>query len=80
MKIISWNVRGMNSVDTRVVIKDAIKSARGAFLFFQETKMEVIDEKVVKSLCVFSNVNFAFCPSRGLSRGILLVWHTALWH
>lgn len=43
MKLISWNVRGMNSVPKRAVIKDCFRSTKGEFLFLQETKMEVIN-------------------------------------
>lgn len=69
----------MNSIAKRVVVKEEIKFARGDFLFFQETEMEDIDYRVINSLYVFPNANFVFCPSRGLSRGILLVWNSDLW-
>lgn len=79
MKFISWNASGMNQLAKRVVIKDAIKFVGGAFLFFQETKMEIIDEKVIRSLCAFSNFGFVICPSKGASGGILLIQNSDLW-
>lgn len=68
----------MNSIAKRVLVKEEIKFARGDFLFFQETEMEDIDYRVINSLYVFPNANFVFRPSRGLSRGILLVWNSDL--
>lgn len=50
----------MNSVAKRAVMKDVLTSAGGAFFLFQETKMEVIDEKVIWSLCVLQDFNFVF--------------------
>lgn len=79
MKFISWNARGMNSVAKRAVMKDVLTSAGGAFFFFQETKMEVIDEKVIRSLCALQNFNFVFCPSKGVFGGVLLFWNSDMW-
>lgn len=67
----------MNSASKRAVIKGAVKSDKGDFLFIQETKMEVIDEKVSRRIRVFPNANFGFCPSRGTSAGIILLWNSA---
>lgn len=54
MKLMSWNVRGINADLERAVLKDVFKSAKEEFLFLQEIKMEVIDA-VVRSLCQFHN-------------------------
>lgn len=56
-------------VSKRLVIKGAIKSIKGEFLFFQETKMDVIDDAVVSSLFPFHDPSFVFCPSTGRSGG-----------
>lgn len=42
MKLVSWNVRGMNIDLKRAMLKDVFKSAKGEFLFLQETKMEIM--------------------------------------
>lgn len=61
----------MNSVSKKAMIKDTLRSANGEFLFMQKTKMEVINDKVTRSICVFHDPNFVFVPSQGLSEGIL---------
>lgn len=73
MKLISWNVRGMDSDSKRSMIKGVIKSAIGEFLLLWETKMEVIDAQMVRSICTFHNPSYVFRPSEGMSGGILLL-------
>lgn len=41
--------------------------------------MEVIDAYVVHSICTFYDPSYAFLPSEGMSRGILLLWNSVLW-
>ena len=79
MKLLSWNVCGMNSVSKRVVLKGMVQSFKGECLFLQETKMEVIDIQIIRSICLWSNSEFAMCPSIGASGGILLVWNAVYW-
>lgn len=64
----------MNSVSKRVVVKGVIQSIKGECVFIQETKMEIIENQVVKSLCPWSNCHFVLGPSVGSASGVLLVW------
>jgi exonuclease III len=52
MKIISWNVRGLNSKDKRAQIKNALKLWNEEIICFQETKMEHIGRAVIRTLGV----------------------------
>lgn len=79
MKLLSWNVRGMNSVDKHTVIKGVVRTTKAGFLFLQETKMDIIDVQVICSLSYFWEVYFVFALSIGASRGILLLWNSMLW-
>lgn len=49
----------------RAVLKDVLNSAKGECLFIQETKMEVIDDVVLRSLCSFCDPDFAFAHLMG---------------
>jgi exonuclease III len=42
LKLISWNVQGLNNKDKRAQIKNALKLWNGEIICFQETKMEHI--------------------------------------
>lgn len=50
MKLVSWNVRGMNSSSKRVVIKGVFQSIKGECLFIQGTKMVDISVQVFRSI------------------------------
>lgn len=80
MKLISWNVRGMNSSLKRAVTKGLFQSFKGECLFLQETKLENINAYVLRSICPWSNCRFVMCPLVGASGGILLVWNTTYWY
>lgn len=78
MKLISWNVRGMNSPSKRAAIKGFIKSMKGELVFLLETKMEVIDSQVICSIFVFHEADFVYGPSEEASGVILLLRNSTL--
>ena len=52
LKILSWNVRGINNLDKRKLIKAFIKSHRVDVVCIQETKIQNMDSSIVRSLGV----------------------------
>ena len=50
LKILSWNVRGINNLDKRKLIKAFIKSQRVDVVCIQETKIQNMDSSIVRSL------------------------------
>lgn len=52
IKIISWNVRGINDKDKRKIIKSLICSQKADFVCFQETKVQLLSRDLVSSLGV----------------------------
>jgi exonuclease III len=51
-KIISWNVRGMNEYEKRIKIMRRLREWKADIVCLQETKMEVINIEVVRSVWV----------------------------
>jgi exonuclease III len=47
LKILSWNVRGINELDKRLRIKELIRDWKVDLVCLMETKMEVISREVV---------------------------------
>jgi hypothetical protein len=47
LKILSWNVRGINELDKRLRIKGLIRDWKVDLVCLMETKMEVITREVV---------------------------------
>ena len=76
MKLLCWNVREMNSASKKAVMKGLSKCYREC-IFIQETKMERIDDQILRSFCPWRNSQYVFCLSIGASRGILLVQNAA---
>lgn len=71
----------MNSISKNAVIKEALKSTKGECLFLLETKMEVIEAHVIRSVCIFHDQILCFILLKASleSRDILLVWNSMFW-
>ena len=50
LRLLSWNVRGVNDSSKRKVVKAVIRSQRVDLFCLQETKIQAISEGVVRSL------------------------------
>jgi exonuclease III len=48
--IISWNVRGMNEPEKRMKIRRRLRGWKADIVYLQETKMEVINIEVIRSV------------------------------
>jgi hypothetical protein len=73
-KIISWNVRGMNEYEKRIKIRRRLREWKADIVCLQETKMEVINIEVVRSVWGCVHVDWIYLGARGASGGILLMW------
>jgi hypothetical protein len=74
LKILSWNVRGINELDKRLHIKRLIRDCKVDLVCLIETKMEVISREVVRSLWGCRHVDWCFMGASGASGGILIMW------
>ena len=72
MKIISWNIRGLNGAHKQEVIRNMIREQRPNILLIQEIKMK--KESLVK--ITFSNImSGEALDSEGASRGLLTLFN-----
>jgi exonuclease III len=74
LKILSWNVRGLNDRGKRLCIKNMIKDWQADIICLQETKLKLITDPIVRSLWRCRYVDWLFLGSSGASGGILLMW------
>ena len=74
IKILFWNVRGVNDWDKRKLIKLVVRSQKADLVYFLETKVQETLLKVVKSLDVGSFLDWGAVDARGASGGILIFW------
>ena len=77
-KVLFRNIRGINSQEKWDAIADKIKESACHVLCLQETKREAFDAFYIKKFCPRSLDKFAFSPSIGASRGLLIVWNSSL--
>jgi exonuclease III len=73
----TFNIRGMGSRVKRRKIRDLVLSEKIDFLAVQETKMEVISEKLCHGLWGGDGYDWVFFPAVGNSRGLLSLWDKA---
>lgn len=74
MIVLSWNIRGLGARIKRSSLRKLISSKNPAFVFIQETKMENIEKKVIRTCWRADNLLWASSPSRGNSGGLLSIW------
>ena len=74
IKILSWNVRGVNDAEKRKLIKLVIRSQRAELVCLQETKVQTMMRNLVRSLSVGSCLKWVSVNANGATRGILVFW------
>ena len=74
IKILSWNVRGMNDLDKRKVIKNFLRSHRVDLVCLQETKVQEMNINMVRSPGVGRCLNWKVLNVERSVGGILLLW------
>ena len=74
IKILSWNVRGVNDSNKRKVIKNLIRTNRVDLVCLQETKVQDMNIEIVRSLEVGRFLKWIALNAEGSAGGILLFW------
>lgn len=78
MSVFSWNIRGLGGRPKRSALRKHIASINPSFVFVQETKMENISLKIIRSIWNMDEIEWIFSPSIGNSGGILSLWNSSL--
>ena len=74
MKILSWNVRGLNEKEKRLKIRNLLRTWRADIVCLQETKLEWVTRGLVRSIWSCPYLDWLYLGSKGVSGGILLMW------
>ncbi|XP_073357863.1 uncharacterized protein [Aegilops tauschii subsp. strangulata] len=77
LKIIFWNVRGLNSGAKRTAVRSVISAAVPTIVCLQETKLTHVSDAIVLETLGPSFEDFYFLPADGTRGGILLAWQRA---
>lgn len=76
--ILNWNIRGINSENKWLAIKQKLEESAAGILCLQETKRENFDLAYINKFCPRRFNKFEFLPSIGASGGILIAWNEGL--
>ena len=74
LRILSWNIRGVNNSIAIKNLKDLVNSSRADIICIQETKISYWVNKQVNKYLDSSIFDFTQQPSVGLSGGLLTFW------
>ena len=76
LKILNWNVRGLNEAARRETVVQLVKDNQPLLVCFQETKLQNITSQLARE--IVGNLDFQFAPANGTCGGILLAWNPDL--
>ena len=74
VKILSWNVRGVNYPEKRMVIKNFIRTQRVDLVCLQETKIQGMNNALAHSIGVGRFLDWKALDAEETVGGILLFW------
>ena len=74
IKILSWNVWGVNDKNKRSSIKALIRAQKVDLVCLQETNMSQMSLGVVRSLGVGRFLDWGVLNARGATGGVLVFW------
>ena len=74
LKIMSWNVKGVNNRDKRKVLKAFIRSKKVDIVYLQETKIHNMSVGMVRRLGVGRFLDWRTVDAEGSAGGILIFW------
>ena len=74
LRLLSWNVRGLNNPQKREICKNLLKEWKCDIVYFQETKLASLNSLVVRSLWVSPFLDWVVLDAINTARGVLLVW------
>ena len=74
VKILSWNVRDVNNLDKRKLIKNFLRTHMVDLVCLQETKVQEMNQVMEHSLGVGRFLNWKALNLEGTVGGIFLLW------
>lgn len=71
-KFLSWNVKGINGKNKRVLTKQRIQEERPTVICLQETKWEEEETNIVREAVGAKYMTYVFLPATGTAGGFCL--------
>lgn len=74
IKMITWNVRGLNEREKRLAIRQTFFLEKPNLICLQETKLRAMNANLRKEICGRRLDEYRALDSRGTKGGILIAW------
>jgi exonuclease III len=74
MKIITWNIRGLNGRSKQRILRDCIRVENPDILLLQETKCVGTEAETIFQ-CIWRGCEFIHTDSTGASGGLAILWN-----
>ncbi|KAG6667876.1 hypothetical protein CIPAW_01G131400 [Carya illinoinensis] len=73
-KTVSWNVCGLNEIIKRLRIRNLLREWKANIVCLQQTKLKMINRRIVWSLWSGIHEDWVFLASNGASGGVVVMW------
>ena len=74
MKILTYNGRGLGEGEKREQVRRLVLDKHPLVLCLQETKIQVMNDAILKSVWGNNPVGYSYQPSSGASGGLITAW------
>ena len=74
IKILCWNVQGLNDIEKRKLIKGVVRNQKLDLVCLMETDVKEMSVQMVNYVGVGRFLNWASVDARGAAGGLLLFW------
>ena len=74
LKILSWNVRGLNDCRKRSIVKNLLHEWKCDVICLKETKLSSMDRQMVGNLWNYPFVDWVALDAVQTASGVLLMW------
>lgn len=75
MIILSYNTRGLGKKEKMSDVKELIHKVRADMCCLQESKLETVTQRIIKSIWGRTTCDWEFVKSKGNSGGIISIWN-----
>ena len=77
LKVLVWNMRGLNSSAPRNAIRQVVQSANPVVVCLQKTKLELVTVDIVRHCLGNRFENFYYMPADGTRGGAAIFWDSS---
>ena len=77
-KVLCSNMRGINSDQKLLALRNAIDTSGCSVICLQETQRASFDKSFVRTFCPKRFDKFEVVPSQGASGGLIIIWDSSI--